>query len=75
MEGARILNLCEKGDQLLDDEVSKVYKGKKITKGMWLSGETLRFLSDWLYALTWFNELFFGDKESPIQQQYLRAHL
>jgi len=34
VEGAKILNLCEKGDQLLDGEVSKVYKGKGITKGI-----------------------------------------
>lgn len=33
-EGANIVELCERGDKLLDDEVSKVYKGKKITKGI-----------------------------------------
>lgn len=33
MDGAKILTLCEKGDQLLDEEVAKVYKGKKIAKG------------------------------------------
>jgi len=33
-EGANIVELCERGDKLLDDEVSKVYKGKKITKGL-----------------------------------------
>ena len=33
MDGAKILTLCEKGDKLLDEEVQKVYKGKKISKG------------------------------------------
>jgi methionine aminopeptidase len=33
VEGANILELCEKGDKLLEDEVAKVYKGKKIPKG------------------------------------------
>ena len=33
MNGAKILTLCEKGDKLLDEEVAKVYKGKKISKG------------------------------------------
>lgn len=43
VEGAKVLNLCEKGDQLLDGEVSKVYKGKKITKGMLIFGEILYY--------------------------------
>jgi methionine aminopeptidase len=29
-----IVDLCEKGDKLLGDEVAKVFKGKKITKGI-----------------------------------------
>lgn len=33
VDGAKILTLCEKGDKLLDEEVAKVYKGKKIAKG------------------------------------------
>lgn len=33
-EGANIVELCERGDKLLDEEVSKVYKGKKISKGI-----------------------------------------
>ena len=33
VEGAKILTICEKGDKLLDEEVGKVYKGKKIAKG------------------------------------------
>jgi curved DNA binding protein len=33
-EGAVIVDLCEKGDKLLADEVAKVFKGKKITKGI-----------------------------------------
>lgn len=34
--GATILSLCQKGDELLEAETAKVYKGKKITKGMWM---------------------------------------
>ena len=34
MEGVTILHLCQKGDALLDEEVGKVYKGKKISKGI-----------------------------------------
>ncbi|THY51714.1 Creatinase/aminopeptidase [Aureobasidium pullulans] len=33
-EGAKIVDVCEKGDQLLDEEIAKVYKGKKIAKGV-----------------------------------------
>ena len=33
MEGEKILTICERGDRLLDEEVGKVYKGKKIAKG------------------------------------------
>lgn len=33
-EGAKIVDLCTKGDALLDEEVAKVYKGKKIQKGI-----------------------------------------
>jgi methionine aminopeptidase len=33
VEGAKILTICEKGDKLLDEEIAKVYKGKKIAKG------------------------------------------
>lgn len=34
IEGAKIVDVCEKGDKLLEEEVAKVYKGKKITKGI-----------------------------------------
>ncbi|KAJ5737034.1 uncharacterized protein N7483_002159 [Penicillium malachiteum] len=34
VEGAKIVEICEKGDQLLDEEIAKVYKGKKILKGV-----------------------------------------
>lgn len=27
------MTLCEKGDKLLEEEIAKVYKGKKIAKG------------------------------------------
>jgi methionine aminopeptidase len=33
VEGAKIIEICEKGDKLLESEVAKVYKGKKIPKG------------------------------------------
>lgn len=31
--GEKIVTICEKGDKLLEEEISKVYRGKKITKG------------------------------------------
>jgi methionine aminopeptidase len=31
--GANIIDVCEKGDKLIEEEISKVYRGKKITKG------------------------------------------
>ncbi|KAF2268452.1 curved DNA-binding protein [Lojkania enalia] len=34
VDGANIIELCERGDKLLEDEVSKVYKGKKVSKGI-----------------------------------------
>lgn len=34
VEGAKIVDLCTKGDTLLEEEVAKVYKGKKIQKGI-----------------------------------------
>ncbi|KAI9783607.1 MAG: Curved DNA-binding protein (42 kDa protein) [Peltula sp. TS41687] len=34
VEGAKILDLCERGDKLLEEETAKVYKGKKISKGI-----------------------------------------
>ncbi|KAJ9254549.1 hypothetical protein DTO212C5_9230 [Paecilomyces variotii] len=33
LEGAKIVELCQKGDQLLEEEIAKVYKGKKVSKG------------------------------------------
>jgi curved DNA binding protein len=33
-EGAKIVEICEKGDKLLDEEIAKVYKGKSISKGI-----------------------------------------
>ncbi|KAL9531400.1 Curved DNA-binding protein [Sphaerulina musiva] len=33
-EGAKIVDICQRGDKLLDEEVAKVYKGKKIAKGI-----------------------------------------
>ncbi|KAL8695051.1 MAG: hypothetical protein Q9218_000419 [Villophora microphyllina] len=34
VEGAKVLSICQRGDKLLDEEIAKVYKGKKITKGI-----------------------------------------
>jgi methionine aminopeptidase len=31
--GAKIVEICEKGDALLEEELGKVYRGKKINKG------------------------------------------
>ncbi|KAJ9667897.1 hypothetical protein H2201_002083 [Coniosporium apollinis] len=33
IEGAKIVDICERGDKFLEDEIAKVYKGKKISKG------------------------------------------
>ncbi|KAI5291347.1 Curved DNA-binding protein (42 kDa protein) [Ascosphaera aggregata] len=33
-EGAKIVEICQKGDKMLEEEISKVFKGKKITKGI-----------------------------------------
>ena len=34
VEGAKIVEVCQRGDALLDEEIAKVYKGKKILKGI-----------------------------------------
>lgn len=34
VDGATVLSLCEQGDKLLEEETAKIYKGKKISKGM-----------------------------------------
>lgn len=31
--GAKITDICDQGDKLLEEEVSKVYRGKKVLKG------------------------------------------
>lgn len=31
--GAKIIEVCQKGDKLLEEEVGKVFKGKKVPKG------------------------------------------
>jgi hypothetical protein len=33
LEGEKIVEICQKGDKLLEEEIGKVYKGKKIVKG------------------------------------------
>ncbi|OBT87348.1 hypothetical protein VE02_03042 [Pseudogymnoascus sp. 03VT05] len=32
--GEKIVDICEKGDKLLEEEIAKVYRGKKISKGI-----------------------------------------
>lgn len=29
----KIVDICEKGDKLLEEEIAKVWRGKKVTKG------------------------------------------
>ena len=36
--GAKIVEVCQKGDKLLEEEIAKVYRGKKINKGEYSSG-------------------------------------
>lgn len=31
--GAKYVEICQKGDEILAEEVAKVYRGKKVTKG------------------------------------------
>lgn len=31
--GEKIVTICERGDKLLEEEIAKVYRGKKIVKG------------------------------------------
>ncbi|RDA87693.1 hypothetical protein CP532_3824 [Ophiocordyceps camponoti-leonardi (nom. inval.)] len=31
--GEKIVDICQKGDKLIEDEIAKVYRGKKVTKG------------------------------------------
>ena len=32
--GEKIVDICEKGDKMIEDEVAKVYRGKKVAKGL-----------------------------------------
>lgn len=40
--GEKIVDICEKGDKLLEEEVSKVWRGKKVQKGIALTLRTLQ---------------------------------
>lgn len=33
LAGEKVVTICEKGDKLLEEEIAKVYRGKKISKG------------------------------------------
>lgn len=35
--GAKIVEVCQQGDKLMEEEISKVYRGKKVTKGTFTS--------------------------------------
>ena len=41
--GAKIVDICQQGDKLIEEEIAKVYRGKKITKG-WPSCDCARFV-------------------------------
>lgn len=32
--GEKIVDICQKGDKLIEEEIAKVYRGKKIVKGV-----------------------------------------
>ncbi|KAJ5558420.1 hypothetical protein N7535_008631 [Penicillium sp. DV-2018c] len=34
LEGEKIVEICQKGDKLLEEHIAKVYKGKKVVKGI-----------------------------------------
>lgn len=40
-DGENIISLCERGDKLLEEEIAKVYKGKKIQKVLSLLVSTI----------------------------------
>lgn len=52
VEGATVLSLCQEGDKLLDEETQKVYKGKKISKGMIFieSSRSIDYVSSWRFV-------------------------
>jgi hypothetical protein len=31
--GEKIVDICQKGDQMIEEETAKVYRGKKVAKG------------------------------------------
>lgn len=35
--GEKIVTICEKGDKLIEEELAKVYRGKKVNKGLFPS--------------------------------------
>lgn len=45
--GEKIIDICQKGDKLLEEEIAKVYRGKKITKGLLLPLCPTAVLSQW----------------------------
>ena len=47
--GAKIAEICQQGDKLMEEEIAKVYRGKKVNKGM-LSRPLSRTAGPWL---TW----------------------
>lgn len=39
--GAKIIDVCQQGDKLIEEEVGKVFRGKKVTKGILLQDTTI----------------------------------
>jgi hypothetical protein len=42
--GEKIVSICERGDRMLEEEIGKVYKGKKILKGTVMIGNQAQWL-------------------------------
>lgn len=56
VDGATVLSLCEQGDKLLEEETAKVYKGKKISKGM----ASIAIFPFYLFSMGWMKGYFVG---------------
>jgi methionine aminopeptidase len=41
--GSKIVDICEQGDKLIEQEIDKVYRGKKVVKGMLLPLAVLNY--------------------------------
>ena len=43
--GAKVVDLCEQGDKLIEEEIEKVYRGKKVIKGVWIFEIKVRLIT------------------------------